>query len=60
MQPLATAIHCVLDMPENDHAAWMQKPRTGVRENTICRRAARLLLDLTEIRIDAQERVEVR
>jgi hypothetical protein len=38
----------------------MQRLRAGVRENNIYRWAASLLSDLTEIRIDAPERVEAR
>lgn len=60
MQQLATAIHRALDMPENEQAERMQRLRSGVRENNIYRWAAGLLSDLTEIRIDAPERVEVR
>lgn len=60
VQQLATAIHRGLDMPETEQAERMQQLRSGVRENNIYRWAASLLSDLTEIRIDAPERVEVR
>jgi trehalose-6-phosphate synthase len=47
-------------MSEEEQAVRMQRLRTGVRENNIYRWAANLLSDLTEIRIDAPERVEAR
>jgi hypothetical protein len=37
----------------------MRRLRAGVREHNIYRWAANLLSDLTEIRIDTPERVEV-
>lgn len=60
VQQLAAAIHRALDMPEHEQAERMERLRAGVRENNIYRWAAGLLSDLTEIRIDAPERVEVR
>jgi trehalose 6-phosphate synthase len=60
VQQLAAAIHRALDMSEEEQAVRMQRLRTGVRENNIYRWAANLLSDLTEIRIDAPERVEAR
>jgi trehalose-6-phosphate synthase len=60
VQQLAAAIHRALDMSEEEQEARMQRLRAGVRENNIYRWAANLLSDLTEIRIDAPERVEAR
>ena len=60
VQQLAAAIHRALDMSEEEQAVRMQRLRAGVRENNIYRWAANLLSDLTEIRIDAPERVEAR
>jgi trehalose 6-phosphate synthase len=60
VQQMAAAIHRALDMSEEEQAARMQRLRAGVRENNIYRWAASLLSDLTEIRIDAPERVEAR
>jgi trehalose 6-phosphate synthase len=60
VQQLAGAIHRALDMSEEEQSVRMQRLRSGVRENNIYRWAASLLSDLTEIRIDAPERVEAR
>jgi trehalose-6-phosphate synthase len=60
VQQLAGAIHRALDMSEEEQSVRMQRLRSGVRENNIYRWAAGLLSDLTEIRIDAPERVEAR
>ena len=60
VQQLAGAIHSALDMSEEEQSVRMQRLRSGVRENNIYRWAASLLSDLTEIRIDAPERVEAR
>jgi trehalose 6-phosphate synthase len=60
VQQLAGAIHRALDMSEEEQTVRMQRLRSGVRENNIYRWAAGLLSDLTEIRIDAPERVEAR
>jgi trehalose-6-phosphate synthase len=60
VQQLAGAIHRALDMSEEEQSVRMQQLRSGVRENNIYRWAAGLLSDLTEIRIDAPERVEAR
>jgi trehalose-6-phosphate synthase len=58
IQQVAGALHRALDMPEEEQSARMHRLRSGVRENNIYRWAANLLSDLTEIRIDAPERVE--
>jgi trehalose-6-phosphate synthase len=58
IQQLAGAIHRALDMSEEEQATRMHRLRAGVREHNIYRWAANLLSDLTEIRIDAPERVE--
>jgi trehalose 6-phosphate synthase len=59
VQQLASAIHRALEMPEGDQAARMRRLRSVVRQNNVYRWAAHLLSDLTEIRIDLPERVEV-
>jgi trehalose-6-phosphate synthase len=45
-------------MPSDEQGARMQRMRDSVREHNVYRWAANLLSDLTEIRIDAPERVE--
>jgi trehalose 6-phosphate synthase len=57
---LCEAIHTALEMPEAEQAKRMQWMRSAVREHNIYRWAANLLSDLTEIRIEAPERVEMR
>jgi len=57
---LSEAIHSALEMPEAEQAKRMQWMRRAVREHNIYRWAANLLSDLTEIRIEASERVEAR
>jgi alpha,alpha-trehalose-phosphate synthase [UDP-forming] len=59
IQQLAGAIHRALEMPEGEQTARMQRMRGVVREHNVYRWAAHLLSDLTEIRIDLPERVEV-
>jgi len=59
IQQLADAIHRALEMPEDQQAARMERLRRGVRQNNVYRWAAHLLSDLTEIRIDTPDRVEV-
>jgi trehalose-6-phosphate synthase len=59
VQQMAEAIHRALEMPEEEQARRMQQMRTNVREHNVYRWAAHLLSDLTEIRIDAPERMEV-
>jgi alpha,alpha-trehalose-phosphate synthase [UDP-forming] len=59
VQQVAEAIHRALEMPEEEQARRMQQMRTNVREHNVYRWAAHLLSDLTEIRIDAPERIEV-
>jgi trehalose-6-phosphate synthase len=58
VQQLAGAIHRALTMPADEQAARMQRMRDSVREHNVYRWAAHLLSDLTDIRIDAPERVE--
>jgi trehalose-6-phosphate synthase len=58
VQQLAGAIHRAIEMPEEEQSVRMQRLRSGVRENNIYRWAAKLLSDLTEIRIDTPEQVE--
>src|SRR2546428_2425494 len=59
VQQLAAAILRGLEMPQEEQAARMRRMRQIVREHNIFRWAAHLLSDLTEIRIDVPERVEV-
>jgi trehalose 6-phosphate synthase len=59
VQQMAGAILRALDMSEEEQRVRMHRLRAGVRENNIYRWAANLLSDLTEIRIDNPESVEV-
>src|ERR1700733_6210503 len=59
VQQVAGAIQRALEMPTEEQVTRMQHMRANVREYNIYRWAAHLLSDLTEIRIDAPERVEV-
>src|SRR5437667_6678577 len=59
VQQLASAILRGLEMPQEEQVARMRRMRQIVREHNIFRWAAHLLSDLTEIRIDVPERVEV-
>jgi len=58
VQQLAAAILRSLEMPEEEQEARMRHMRKNVREHNVYRWAASLLSDLTEIRIDAPERIE--
>jgi trehalose 6-phosphate synthase len=55
---LAEAIDRALEMTEEEQVRRMQRMRRGVREHNVYRWAAHLLSDLTEIRIEMQERSE--
>jgi trehalose-6-phosphate synthase len=57
---LSEAIHSALEMPEAEQAKRMHWMRRAVREHNIYRWAANLLSDLTEIRIETNERAEAR
>jgi alpha,alpha-trehalose-phosphate synthase [UDP-forming] len=59
VQQLAGAIHRALEMSEEEQAARMQRMRQNVREHNVYRWAANLLSDLTEIRIEIPEKVEM-
>lgn len=59
VQQVAEAIRRALEMPEEEQIARMERMRKSVREHNVYRWAAHLLSDLTDIRIDAPERVEV-
>ena len=59
VQQMAEAIYRALEMPEEEQARRMERMRKNVREHNVYRWAAHLLSDLTEIRIDAPERIEV-
>jgi trehalose 6-phosphate synthase len=58
VQQTAAAVLRALEMPDDEQAARMHRMRTKVKEYNVYRWAANLLSDLTEIRIDAQERPE--
>ena len=59
VQQVAESIHRALEMPEEEQVRRMQRMRQNVREHNVYRWAANLLSDLTEIRIDTEERSEV-
>lgn len=59
VEQVADAIHRAIEMPEDQQSLRMQRMRQIVREHNIYRWAANLLSDLTEIRIDAPERIEI-
>ena len=59
VQQVADSIRRALEMPEEEQSRRMQRMRQNVREHNVYRWAANLLSDLTEIRIDAEERAEV-
>ncbi|HYA96650.1 MAG TPA: trehalose-6-phosphate synthase [Methylomirabilota bacterium] len=59
VRQVAAALQHGLEMPEEEQASRMSRMRRLVREHNIYRWAANLLSDLTEIRTDAPERVEV-
>lgn len=59
VQQVAGAILHALEMPEQEQAMRMQRMRRGVREHNVYRWAANLLSDLTDIRIDSPEKVEI-
>jgi trehalose-6-phosphate synthase len=58
VEQVAEAILKALNMPEDQEAERMLRMREQVREHNVYRWAARLLSDLTEIRIDTPERAE--
>jgi trehalose 6-phosphate synthase len=58
-QQLAQAILRALEMSEEEQCNRMRQMRLHVREHNIYRWAANLLSDLTEIRIDSPDRIEV-
>jgi trehalose-6-phosphate synthase len=57
---LSEATHSALEMPEAEQAKRMHWMRRAVREHNIYRWAANLISDLTEIRIETNERSEAR
>jgi len=59
IEQLADAIYRAIEMPEDQQSLRMQRMRQNVREHNVFRWAANLLSDLTEIRIDSAERIEV-
>jgi len=48
-----------LEMSSEEQISRMQHLRDQVRENNVYRWAANLLSDLTDVRIDTPERIEV-
>jgi alpha,alpha-trehalose-phosphate synthase [UDP-forming] len=59
VEQVAEAILRALEMSEEEQITRMRHMRDNIREHNIYRWAASLLSDLTEIRIDSPERVEV-
>jgi alpha,alpha-trehalose-phosphate synthase [UDP-forming] len=59
VQQVAGAILRALEMPTEEQATRMEHLRSKVREHNIYRWAANLLSDLTDIRIDTPERIEM-
>jgi alpha,alpha-trehalose-phosphate synthase [UDP-forming] len=59
VEQVAEAILRALEMPEQEQTARMRRMRENIREHNVYRWAASLLSDLTEIRGDAADRVEV-
>ena len=59
VQQVAEGIHRALEMPQEEQSRRMQRMRQAVRERNVYRWAAHLLSDLTDIRIDAEERMEL-
>jgi trehalose-6-phosphate synthase/uncharacterized membrane protein affecting hemolysin expression len=59
VQQVAGAILRALEMPTEEQATRMHHMRNIVRENNVYRWAANLLSDLTDVRIDTPERIEV-
>jgi len=58
VQQVAGSILRALEMPDEEQAERMHRMRTSVKDHNIYRWAANLLSDLTDIRIDLQERQE--
>jgi trehalose-6-phosphate synthase len=58
VQQVAGSILRALEMPDDEQAERMHRMRTSVKDHNIYRWAANLLSDLTDIRIDLQERQE--
>jgi len=58
VRQLAAAIQRAVAMPVDEQATRMRHMRTSVREHNVYRWAAKLLSDLTDIRIDTPDRAE--
>jgi trehalose 6-phosphate synthase len=58
VQQMAATILKALEMPDEEQAQRMHRMRANVKEHNVFRWAANLLSDLTDIRIDAPERLE--
>jgi trehalose-6-phosphate synthase len=59
IQQVAESIHRSLKMSEQEQDERMRRMRHNVREHNVYRWAANLLSDLTEIRVDTPDRIEV-
>ena len=59
VRQMAAALYRSLEMSEDEQATRMRHMRKNVREHNVFRWAANLLSDLTEIRIDAPDKVDV-
>ena len=59
VQQVAEAIYRSLEMTRPEQAERMRRMRHNVRERNVYRWAANLLSDLTDIRVQGSERIEV-
>jgi len=59
VQQMAASILRALEMPDEEQALRMRRMRANVKDHNVYRWAANLLSDLTEIRIDTPERIEL-
>ncbi|MFZ0886682.1 MAG: trehalose-6-phosphate synthase [Candidatus Acidiferrales bacterium] len=60
IEQIAEAIRRALEMPPEERHSRMQRMRAIVKEHNVYRWAADLILELAEIRLDAQELTETR
>ncbi len=60
IEQMADAIRQALEMPSDERQARMKRMRRVVREHNIYRWAAELILELSEIRLDAPELADTR
>jgi trehalose 6-phosphate synthase len=59
VQQVAASILQALEMPDQEQGARMHRMRATVKDHNVYRWAANLLSDLTEIRIDIPERLDI-